>query len=170
MDTHATLKALSADSLAQNEKLHEFHTASFINASFQARELNEAITTAHNRVPELERFLDRYWDTLNNFNKVVTESSAVIENYIARNTEQLEKQADAITKFTANSIDISNWVLFLVLPLTLQFLMPRYPKTAALLSSSIFIFLALLQRILYSPLQTIQWLWTLKSSGYLAFR
>jgi hypothetical protein len=101
---------------------------------------------------------------------VVTKSNAAIEEYIARNTEKLEKQADAISRVAASSFDISNWLVYLVLPLTLQLLMPGYPKAAALLSSLMFMSLALLRKLLTSPIQAFQWLWNFKSMGYLGFQ
>src|ERR1700761_1165105 len=170
LDTKSALVALRADSLEQTRKLHDTHAASLIAVSLTAHQLQESLKVAYERVPELDKFLDKCWFTINNLSTIVTESSAVIEEYIMRNTKHLEKQADAISRVAANSFDISNWLVYLVLPLTIQFLMPGYHKTAAILSGLVFIFLAVLRKVLNSPIQVLQSLWNFKSVCCSGFR
>jgi hypothetical protein len=111
----------------------------------------------------LKRTLDVAND-INNLSETVRVVTDVFSTSIERNTARLEKQVEAINRLSAGSLDASNALLLLTLPLTAQFLMPHHPKTAALLSGAAFIIIAVVQKVIFSPLQTLQWLWNFKAS------
>jgi hypothetical protein len=95
---------------------------------------------------------------------IVSTKEILIGELISVNTEKLEEQAEAIKRISVGSLDVSSWPLFLILPVALQIVFSSRPKFAALLSGVLFISIAVLQKVLFSPLQTVQWLWNFKAS------
>jgi hypothetical protein len=110
---------MKQEALKSSESFHNANLASWEKASGEANAMSNLLQHMLNgQVNELEDTLQQSLERLTNLTHAISHSNMVIEESIGRNTEQLEHQAEAISRVRFSGDEFRGWAtIFLILVL-----------------------------------------------------
>jgi hypothetical protein len=110
---------MSKDALESSASMHSANLASWEKVSGEASAMSNLLQHLLNgQVHQIEDTLQQSLERLANLTLAINQSNAVIEESIGRNTEQLEQQAEAISRVRFSGDEFRGWAtVFLILVL-----------------------------------------------------
>jgi hypothetical protein len=110
---------MKQETLKSSESFHNANLASWEKVSGEATEMSNLLQHLLNgQVHQLEDTLQQSLERLTNLTHAINYSNTVIEESISRNTEQLEHQAEAISRVRFSGDEFRGWAtIFLILVL-----------------------------------------------------
>ena len=110
---------MKQEALKSSESFHNANLASWEKASGEAKAMSNLLQHMLNgQVNQLEDTLQQSLERLTNLTHAISHSNMVIEESIGRNTEQLEHQAEAISRVRFSGDEFRGWAtIFLILVL-----------------------------------------------------
>jgi hypothetical protein len=110
---------MKQEALKSSESFHNANLAGWEKASGEANAMSNLLQHVLNgQVHQLEDTLQQSLERLTNLTHAINRSNTVIEESIGRNTEQLEHQAEAISRVRFSGDEFRGWAtIFLILVL-----------------------------------------------------